>query len=118
MSGHDGDDVDLSMYLYKILQERLVSRQTALEFAKLLIADRFGNEEVDRQAPLAIHDVDDTRVIEGSARPNWNDGRDPGVMRNGKIEIAISQFDGRIIKLTREAPLVPPGQGKPPATRS
>ena len=113
MSGHDGEGVDLSMYLYRTLQERLVTRGTALEFAKLLISDRFGAEEVNQQSPFAIHDEGDAWVIQGSGRPNWNDGRDPGALRHGKIEIAISQFDGRILKLTREAPLAPSDHGKP-----
>lgn len=106
----DPDDegaVDLSMYLYRTTQQRLVSRETALEFAKMLLADRFGAEEVQLQAPLTIHEENDTWIIRGSREPDWRDGRPIGILRHGKAEVVISQFDGRILKLTVDAPLPP-----------
>jgi len=119
MSNPDWDGIDLSMYLYGTLKERLVTRDTALAFAMLLIGDRFGAEEVDHQHPISIHAEGDTWVIRGSGEPNWNDGHDKGAIRHGKAEVVISQFDGQILKLTLEAPLPPHDQGGsvPPAEK-
>lgn len=103
----DEGSVDLSVYLYRTMQQRLVSRETAFEFAKMLLADRFGPDEVQLQEPLSIHGENDIWVIRGSREPDWSDGHPIGLLRHGKAEVVISQFDGRILKLAVNAPLPP-----------
>ena len=110
MIDHDGSGVDLSMYLYGILQQKLVTRDTALAFACALLKDKFGEEELALQDPISIREDGDTWVISGSRQPNWNDGRPSGAVRSGKAEVVISQFDGRILKLTVDAAIAPPSR--------
>jgi NTF2 fold immunity protein len=107
MIDHDGSGVDLSMYLYGVLQQKLVTRDTALAFACALLKDKFGAEELALQEPITISEDGDTWVVSGSRQPNWDDGRPSGAMRRGKAEVVISQFDGRILKFTVDAPIAP-----------
>jgi len=107
MHNFEGSGHDLSMYLYATLGEKLITRTTGLAIAKMVLQDRFGHQEVVAQEPFDIDEEDGTWVIKGSRQPNWDDGRPREAMRHGKAEVVISQFDGRILKLTVDAPLPP-----------
>ncbi|MBL8565368.1 MAG: hypothetical protein JNM89_06600 [Hyphomicrobiaceae bacterium] len=107
MHDFEGRDYDLSMYLYLMVGERLITRTTALSIARLVLADRFGSQEVQRQEPFRIEEQGKTWVISGSRLPDWDDGRPRGTLRHGKAEVIISQLDGRIVKLAVEAPIPP-----------
>lgn len=107
MHDFEGSGHDLSMYLYSTLGEKLITRATGLAIAKMVLQDRFGPQEVVAQEPFDIKDEDGTWVIKGSRRQHWDDGRTRDAMRHGKAEVVISQFDGRILKLSIETPLPP-----------
>lgn len=108
MHDFEGREYDLSMYLYLMVAERLITRSTALMIARLVLEDRFGSQEVVLQEPLRIEERGNTWVISGSRQPDWDDGRPRGALRHGRAEVIISQLDGRIIKLAIEAPIPPP----------
>ena len=107
MHDFEGREYDLSMYLYLMVGERVITRSTALVIAKLVLGDRFGSEEVALQEPLRIEERGDTWVISGSRQPDWEDGHPREALRHGKAEVIISQRDGRIIKMAVEAPIPP-----------
>lgn len=108
MHDFEGREYDLSMYLYMMVGERLITRTTALAIAQLVLADRFGSQEVELQEPFHVEEQGKTWVISGSRQPDWDDGRPRGALRHGRAEVIISQLDGRIIKLAVEAPIPPP----------
>ena len=107
MNNDDHSGVDHSVYLYRVLGQKLVSRDTALGFAKLLLSDRFGDSEVQLQNPLTVEEAGDTWVVHGARQPDFDDGLPDGVLRRGKAEIVISQVDGRILKFAIDGALAP-----------
>jgi len=107
MHEFEGREYDLSMYLYLMVGEKLMTRATALALAKMLLHDRFGAEEVDHQEPFHVEERGDTWVIVGNGVPDWNDGRPREALRHGRAEVVLSQLDGRIIKLAVDAAMPP-----------
>lgn len=101
------DGEDISVTLYKALQQPLVSRGTALAYARMLIADRFGEDEVLLQEPFVVDENEGNWIVRGSRQPNWADGLPRNALRHGPAEVVIAQSDGRITKLTVDAPLPP-----------
>jgi hypothetical protein len=92
--------IDHSIYLYRVLGQKLVSREAALAFAQLVFADRFGQGELHKQMPFTVDDGGDTWIVRGSRMANFDDGQPLNSLRRGKGEVIISQTDGRILKLT------------------
>ncbi|MEZ5857104.1 MAG: NTF2 fold immunity protein [Hyphomicrobiaceae bacterium] len=107
MPEFEGKDYDLSVYLYLISGERLITKSTALEISRMVLCDRFGSEEVRRQEPFGVEERGETWVVSGGQQPQWDDGRPREALRLGRAEVIISQLDGRIIKLAVEAPIPP-----------
>lgn len=99
MHEFDGREYDLSMYLYLMVGEKLITRETALAIARMVLRDRFGSEEVDHQEPFHVEERGDTWVVVGNGVPDWNDGRPREALRYGRAEVILSQHDGRIVKL-------------------
>ena len=95
-----GDDIDgegLPIHILRAMGTKLVSRSVAIGFAELLLADRHGQTELDRQAPLQAAAEDDVRVIKGSYEPQAIENAPAGALRRCRIRIVISQFDGRVL---------------------
>lgn len=107
MSEADYGKPDLTMDLYRAIGEKLISRETALGFAALLVQDRFGREEFDRQVPLKIREQDDAWIITGSAKPSSPAGTPSGALKTGNLLMTISQFDGRILNFGLAGHIVP-----------
>ena len=101
---------DLTMYLYKTLGETLVSRETATEFARLLIKDRFGVDELLRQEPLTVADHEQTWLITGSGTSLYGDGLPEGTLRRGRAVVEISKADGQIFQFAVEGHILPLGR--------
>ena len=94
----DFDGADISMYLLTTLGGELITLATAREIAKLVLRDRYGQEELDRQSPLNVEADGDNWIVKGSHKPEFNDGQEPGVSRQGHLVMSISKGDGRILK--------------------
>lgn len=90
------------MQLRRILQQKLVSREVALEIARLIIKDNDGEDELRLQEPLLASEIGDDWEIVGSRQVNYDDGRPPGALRLGRIELIISQWDGQIRNFVQE----------------
>ena len=96
MSEPDFDGAELSMYLLATMGSKLISQATALEIARMVLRDRHGQSELDRQSPLTIVAEDNNWVVRGSHKPDFDDGRGQSVLRQGSLKMVISQIDGRI----------------------
>jgi len=95
------------MELYSAIGEKLVSRETALGIAALVVKDRFGQSEFDRQLPLQIREQDEAWIITGSARSDVPAGTPSGALKRGKLLMTISQLDGRILNFGLAGHIVP-----------
>ncbi|MGZ5851894.1 MAG: NTF2 fold immunity protein [Hyphomicrobium sp.] len=107
MCEHDNAKPDLTMELYRAVGERLVSRTTALAIAELIVRDRFGQGELDRQMPLEIRGQDDTWIITGNGLPDVPAGTPSGALKTGSLPMKISQLDGRILNFSLAGYIVP-----------
>lgn len=94
------------MMIYKALAEVLVTADVALEFARLLLSARLGERGLQQQEPLEIADSGDFWTIVGKAMPNYV-GRDRGALVDGRAEIEISKYDGRIWKFAINGHIAP-----------
>lgn len=107
MSEQGNSKPDLTMELYRAIGEKLVSQEAALGIAALIVEDRFGQDELDRQIPLKVHEQDDTWIITGSARPDVPVGTPSGALKTGQLLMTISQRDGRILNFGLAGHIVP-----------
>jgi len=107
MSQADNGTSDLTIDLYRAIGERLISSETALGIAALIVQDRFGQEEFDRQVPLEVREQDDAWIITGSAQSDVPAGTPSGALKTGKLLMTISQFDGRILNFGLAGHIVP-----------
>lgn len=106
IDGFDGREEDHGIYLRKVLGEVLVNAETAIAFARLLLRANRSAAELALQEPLAISDSGKYWTILGQAKPNY-EGAQPGALVNGRAEIEISKYDGRIWKFAVNGHIVP-----------
>jgi hypothetical protein len=106
INGFEAREEDRGIYLCKVLGEVLVNVETAIEFSRLLLRARYSAAELARQEPLNISDSGKYWTILGQAKPNY-EGAEPGTLVNGRAEIEISKFDGRIWKFVVNGHIAP-----------
>jgi len=95
MTTQDVEGEGLSVHVMRALGTRLVSKEVAVKFAELLLLDRHGQAELDRQSPLQAEAEGDRWVVTGScSRPDV--GAPTGSLGPGCLSISISQIDGRV----------------------
>jgi hypothetical protein len=85
-----------SMFLRRISGDKLISMQTALEIARLVLRDNGGQSELDENEPLSAAEDGDTWVVQGGASTTPVKGPS-GLLLNGRFKMRISQFDGQIL---------------------
>ena len=68
--------------------------RTAIALASVFIEDLYGNDELQRQEPLAAHDDGKQWIVEGS----YNSGQTQE--GTGSVRIVIDKFDGHLIDAT------------------
>ncbi len=107
MGGPVERDVDSSMQLLSIMGQHLVARETALEVAKLLLRDNYGQAELDSQLPLTITDGGDCWMIRGCKRRNMRAATPANDVREADFVITITKSDCRVLKLAFEGALTP-----------
>jgi hypothetical protein len=78
----------------------LISSAVALEFARLVLQDHYGEKALASQSPLVIEAAADEWIVRGSA-PHAVSRRyptDPDEL--GQLEMRIARLDGQIRRLT------------------
>lgn len=93
--GQDGQHV--SMLAYRGFGQKLVSKRAALDLARAVLRDNFGDAAFSRQGDLVATDAGDWWQISSTYESTCST-YDASADR--KFDIEISQFDGRIRKLT------------------
>lgn len=89
--------VDLSMILLRVIENYLISKETAITIAELVIAEQFGEAELDMHKPFNVSDDHDNWYINGARRlraptPQPRQAVDIG------IEMTIAKADGQVLK--------------------
>ena len=92
------------MLLHDIARGGIVNKPgLALRISELLIADIYGEEELEMQRPLEVEEKDDRWLITGSHN------KDREVEGLGPAEVIMSKKDGRILSISMPRILkVPP----------
>lgn len=98
------EDHETSMLLHDIARGGIVNKPgLALRISELLIADIYGEEELEMQRPLEVEEKDDRWLITGSHN------KDREVEGLGPAEVIMSKKDGRILSISMPRILkVPP----------
>ncbi len=98
MTASDADRNASSMWLHKSLGRKLISADTAIQIARLVTRERYGQMEVDRNEPLKVVAAGDTWDDTGSQNESFDaeHPRDPAW--GGPLRMQISQFDGQIVE--------------------
>lgn len=111
------------MWLHKALKAKLISQKTAIEIARLVTLDRFGEPEVERNLPFVAVEQGDVWVVTGTNNKEFNEKNPPFPAWRGPLLMKISQYDGQILSFTflgdlpwAKVPQPPsPAQENPPA---
>jgi hypothetical protein len=75
----------------------LVSAKTAEAIVRLIVADEFGQAEVERNEPLSVRDDGESWLVSGS-QPGPAGALDPKAPSwAGPVQVRIAKFDGRIL---------------------
>lgn len=89
------EEDEYSVVLHDIARGGIVNKpELALRISELLIADIYGEDELEMQQPLEVEEKDDRWLITGSHNRN---GEVDGL---GPAEVIISKKDGRIINIS------------------
>ena len=99
MSATEKGSEQVSILAYRGFDQKLISRETALELAKAILKDAFGDAEAARQGQLTAVEAEGWWRITGSPQRRTG-GAYESASNNRAVEMEISQFDCRIRKLT------------------
>lgn len=98
MAISDSDRKASSMWLHRSLGTKLISAGAAMEIARLVTKERYGQLEVERNEPLKVEAADDTWIVTGSDNEDFNAEHPRQPTWGGPIRMQISQFDGQILE--------------------
>ncbi len=101
MTSSDEADEHISMLAYRGFGQRLISRAIALELARSILKEIFGEAELVRQGQLTAQDVDDWWLVSGSLQQASGVGAYQSAPL-GSVTLEILQFDCKIRKLAFE----------------
>ncbi len=101
---------DRTMILYGLSKRTFATKEIAEKIAEMVIANIFGEEELELQIPLQTKDLVDRWMIEGSRSYDFDHPIDQ--MMNGRVIIEILKRNCQIVKFTQLTALVDPD---PPA---
>ena len=88
------------MWIHTAMRESLISANTAMEIARLVTLDRFGQKEVDRNMPMTVRADEDTWIISGASANGVNENNPPDPSWPGPLRMVISSLDGQILSYT------------------
>lgn len=88
---------DGSMWMRRASGVELISAQTALEIARRVVMDQFGQLQVDRNEPLRSVSDGDAWLITGTQSQKFNEENPPTPSWAGPLRMRISRFDGQIL---------------------
>lgn len=88
---------DGSMWMRRAGGVELISAQTAMEIAKRVILDQFGQLEVDRNEPLKAVADGDAWLVTGTQSQQFTENNPPNPTWAGALRMRISRFDGQIL---------------------
>jgi hypothetical protein len=90
---------DISIFGFQASGQTLVSSTVALEFARLVFRDNYGDDALAAQLPLTVEAHADEWIVRGSA-PHAVSPRYPtDPKEDGQLEMGIAQLDGQIRRL-------------------
>jgi hypothetical protein len=98
MNASNTDSKASSMWLHRSLGTKLISADIAMEIARLITRERYGQIEVDRNEPLKLEAVDDTWTVTGSVNEDFDSAHPRQPVWGGPLRMQISQFDGQILE--------------------
>jgi len=82
------------MWLWRASKIDLITSNTAIEIIRRVVCDRYGQDEVDRNAPLTVKGDGDTWLVRGTVSPSAAASREAWM---GPIRGRIAKFDGQIL---------------------
>lgn len=88
--------VDISMILLRVIENHLISKEIAVKLAELIIAEQFGETELDMHKPLKLADDRDNWYISGARRSSVPTSEHNPV--DTGIQITIAKADGQVLK--------------------
>jgi hypothetical protein len=91
----------ITMKLYDAAGRDLISREIALEIARLVFIDVFGQDDFEKQAPLMIRDEGSTWLVEGSREYDY-DSQPADQILEGNAIIEIAKRNGAIVRLSKK----------------
>jgi len=97
MEKRASQDQAFSMVIHAATGQKLISESTALEIARRVTLDRFGQLEVDRNLPLRAREDGNTWVILGTYSKEFNERNPPNPPWGGPLHMVISSRDGQIL---------------------
>lgn len=97
MATGTSDQESASMWMRRATGVKLISASTAIEIARRVINDEFGEIEVARNEPLTAVEDGDTWVVVGSESAEFNAEHPPTPSWAGPLHMRVSQFDGQIL---------------------
>ena len=100
MPANGDQDDHISMVAYSGFGQRLVSRTTAIELAKMILRDVFGEAELNRQLPLTAIEREERWIVSGSPLRKTGLRTFEDIVEPRALEIHFSQYDCRVLKLT------------------
>ncbi len=98
MTTSESDRTASSMWLHKSLGTKLISAEIAMEIARLITRERYGQLEVARNEPLKVEAADDTWIVTGSNNEDFNAKHPRQPTWGGPVRMQISQSDGQILE--------------------
>jgi len=85
-----------SMWLHRSLGTKLISIDVAIQIARLITKERYGQLEVDRNEPFQAIADGDVWIVTGSRSEEFSAEHPPMPAWHGPMRMRISQFDGAI----------------------
>jgi hypothetical protein len=90
---------DISIFGIQASGQTLVSNQVALEFARLILRDNYGDDALAAQSPLTVEADADEWIVRGSAPHAVTPHYPTDPKEHGQLEMRIAQLDGQIRRL-------------------
>jgi hypothetical protein len=97
MKNSINESQDGSMWLRRASGVKLISAQIAVEIARLVVKEQYGQLEVDRNEPFSVIDSGDAWIVTGHESPEFNAKNPPEPTWSGPLRMSVSQFDGQIL---------------------
>jgi len=94
MINSHADSPDFTMQSRRWNQEKLINSQIAIEIARLVHRQSYGEADLKANEPLSVAADGDAWIITGAKESRYNPV-DPKL--DGAFKMRISQFDGQIL---------------------